>query len=302
MSPRPRITVIGGANTDIIGIPEARFELHDSIPGHVRVGAGGVGRNIAENLARLGARVRLVTAFGDDAAGEALKAQAEEVGIDTSFSIRAIGVPGSRYLAVLDADGDLAAAVNDMRALSALVPEALDPAAFSDSDAVVLDTNLSPVTVIRAAELAAGRPIVVDPVSAPKAGAVLPVLGMLAALKPNLREAEELSGVRRAQAAAKRLVEMGVARVFVTMGAEGVWCASASESFGVRAKECAVANVTGAGDAFTAGVAWGAATGMTLRETAEWALALSAITLESESTVSGQVSAERVRARMEANR
>lgn len=295
---RPRITVVGGANTDIVGIPGDRFALRDSNPGHARVSPGGVGRNIAENLARLGALVRLVTAFGADAEAERLAAECEDAGIDTTFSIRAPGVPGSRYIAVLDGTGDLAAAVADMRALEALTPDALHPAAFADADAVVLDTNLQASTIARAADLAGGAPLVVDPVSMAKAPAVLPILGRLYALKPNLREAEELSRAAGAVGAAQRLLEMGVQRVFVTMGAEGTWCASEAESFLVPPASAHVLNVTGAGDAFSAGVAWGAATGMTVRETAEWASTLSAATLESERTVNELVSAEALHARM----
>lgn len=299
MTARPRITVVGGANTDIIGIPSGRFELGDSIPGHVRTGPGGVGRNIAENLARLGASVRLVTAFGDDADGAALAAACEAVGVDTSFSVIAKGTPGSRYLAVLDASADLAAAINDMRALATLTPAALDPGAFADADVVVLDTNLPPSSVARAVELAGPARVVLDPVSAPKSAAALPVLARLAALKPNLREAEELSGERGAHDAARRLVEMGVGQVFVTLGAGGVWCASGAEEFALTPLASHAANATGAGDAFTAGVAWGIATGMTMRESAEWALACSAITFESERTVTEQMSVAAVRARME---
>jgi pseudouridine kinase len=300
MSGRPSITVIGGANTDIVGLPEARFSFRDSIPGHVRVSPGGVGRNIAENLARLGAHVRLVTAFGDDVQARELAAECEEAGIDTSYAIRAAGVPGSRYLAVLDSAGDLAAAVNDMRALQALTPDALDAAAFADADAIVVDTNLHPTTIAWIAELARDVPLVLDPVSTPTSRAARPVLGRLAAIKPNLREAEELSGAAGAQGAGERLVSLGVERVFITMGSEGIWCASAEESFLQAPAPTNVVNVTGAGDAFTAGVAWGVATGMTLRETAEWAAALSAIALESELTVAPEIGRETVRARMEA--
>jgi len=287
---RPSITVVGGANTDIVGLPTSRFAFRDSIPGRVRVSSGGVGRNIAESLARLGAHVRLVTAFGDDLEAERLVAECEELGIDTSFCVRAAGVPGSRYLAVMDGAGDLAAAVSDMRALEALTPDALDPAAFAGADAVVLDTNLRPSTIARAADLAGAAPVVLDPVSTAKAGAARPILGRLAALKPNLREAEEFSHAAGAVGAAQRLVELGVQRVFVTMGSEGVWCASAKESFLLAAPPARVVNVTGAGDAFTAGVAWGAATGMSLRETSEWAAGLSALTIGSERTVSERVS------------
>jgi pseudouridine kinase len=296
----PRIAVVGGANLDIIGIPTGRFALRDSNPGHVRQSPGGVARNIAEHLARLGADVRLVTAFGEDDVTEWLMAECEAAGIDISFSVRARGVPGSRYLAVLDGSGDLAAAVNDMRALDALTPDVLDPAAFADVDAVVLDTNVHGSTVARVAELAGSAPLVLDPVSTAKAMAAQPILGRLAVLKANLREAEELSGAAGAEGAAARLLETGVRHVVVTMGTAGVLCASREDTFRLPAPQVDVVNVTGAGDAFTAGVAWGLASAMPFRYVAEWASALSAITLECERAVCETITADAVRARMEA--
>jgi pseudouridine kinase len=296
---KPLITVVGGANTDVIGIPDGRFSFRDSNPGHVRVSVGGVGRNIAENLARLGATTRLVTAFGDDDRGHGLAAQCAAAGIDIGFSIHPSGVPGSRYVAILDNAGDLAAAVNDMRALAELTPEKLDPRAFDGADAVVLDTNLAASTIARAAELAGDVPLVLDPVSTAKAPAARPILGRLAALKPNLREAEELSRAAGHVGAAERLLEMGVGRVFVTMGSEGVYCAALGESLTLAPARVEVLNATGAGDAFTAGVAWGTATGMGLRETAEWARALSVLAVQSERSVSELVTFDAVRARME---
>jgi len=297
---RPRITVVGGANVDITGMPGGRFAFRDSNPGHVRSSAGGVGRNIAENLARLGAEVRLVTAFGDDAESEWLEAECSDAGIDLSFSVHAEGVPGSRYLAVLDAAGDLAAAVSDMRALDSLTPDAIDPAAFQGADVVVLDTNVHASTVARVAELAGAIPIVLDPVSTAKAQRARPILGRLAILKANLREAEELSGAAGAEGAATRLLETGAQRVFVTMGAGGVWCASKTEAFAVSARPAEVVNATGAGDAFTAGVVWGLANKASLKEMAEGASVLATIALESERTVSESISAQALRARMEA--
>lgn len=297
---RPRITVVGGANADIIGIPDGRFRLRDSNPGHVRRSPGGVARNIAENLARIGAEARLVTAFGDDEIAAWLKQECTDDGIDISHSIDVSGIPGCRYLAVLDATGDLAAAVNDMRALDALTPEMLTEDAFVGMDAVVLDTNLRSSTIARVAELAGGAPLVLDPVSTAKAPKSMPIIGRLAAFKGNLREAEELSGAAGAEGAAARLLQAGVQHVFVTMGVGGVWCASATESFALPALTARVANATGAGDAFTAGVAWGLATRMTPRETAQWASAMSAIALESERTVSETMSADAVLHRMEA--
>ncbi|MHB1018440.1 MAG: carbohydrate kinase family protein [Coriobacteriia bacterium] len=296
---RPVITVVGGANLDIAGIPTGGYIPRDSNVGHVRTSPGGVGRNIAENLARLGAEVRLVTAFGDDADSAHLREACETVGMDCTHSVDAAGVPCSRYLAVLDAGGDLAAAVNDMRALATLTPDRIHPAVFHGARAVVLDTNLPAATIARVADLAGDVPLVLDPVSVVKAEAARPVLGRLAALKANLMEAEALSGTVGAEGAAARLLELGVRWVFVTMGPGGVWCASEAGSFVIPSRSLVVRNASGAGDAFTAGVAWGIACGLSLRDTAEMAVTLSAIALESENTVNERLSAAVLAERME---
>ncbi len=295
----PRVLVIGGANTDVVGIPDGRFALRDSNPGHVRVSMGGVGRNIAENLARLGAAVRLVTAFGDDTDGAALREGCERAGIDISMSVVAEGVPASRYLAVLDGAGDLAAAVSDMRALEQLTPDRLTPAMFAGVDAVVLDTNMPPTTLARAAEYAGDAPVVLDPVSTAKALAARTVLARLAVLKANVREAEEISGAAGAEGAAERLLQAGVARVIITMGSGGVLCASRAERFRVAAPRASVVNATGAGDAFAAGVTYGLASGLRFRDIIAWGSALAAFALESEFTVSDRVSLDAVRHRKE---
>src|SRR5574340_1053956 len=99
----PRITVVGGANTDLVGVPEGRFIPGDSNPGHGRVSAGS-GRDPA--------------------------ADCEALGIDISASVRLDDLPGPRYLAVLDDRGGLAAAVSDMRALGSLTAAALSPHSF----------------------------------------------------------------------------------------------------------------------------------------------------------------------------
>jgi pseudouridine kinase len=298
----PLITVVGGANTDIVGFPTGRYISRDSNPGHVRTSPGGVGRNIAENLARLGARVRLVTAFGDDETGQRLRAECEAVGMDVSYSVTVAGTPGSCYLALLDERGDLAGAVNDMRALDALGPELLDPEAFASADAVVVDTNLQASTIAQAVDLSGAAPVVLDPVSTAKSLAARPVLGRLGAIKANRREAEEISGAAGAAGAADRLLEAGIRWVFVSEGPEGVLCASAEERFRMPPPGVRVVNATGAGDAFTAGVAFGAATRRGLAETARLASALAGFALESERTVSDAITLDGVLARAEAMR
>ena len=55
---RPYVVGVGAANLDIHGRPKKAIVMHDSNPGHMNASAGGVTRNVCDNLARLGADVR----------------------------------------------------------------------------------------------------------------------------------------------------------------------------------------------------------------------------------------------------
>ena len=110
----PYVTVVGGVNVDIGGRPEAALVARDSNPGAVHSSLGGVGRNIAHNMALLGLDVRLLTAFGDDLNAQKLAASCGELGIDISQSPVIPGGRTSTYLFINDERGDMALAVSDM--------------------------------------------------------------------------------------------------------------------------------------------------------------------------------------------
>ena len=106
VSTAPYAVVVGGVNMDIGGVSAAPLVSADSNPGVVRISLGGVGRNIAHNMALLGVDTRLLTAFGDDAHAQRIAASCGELGIDIS---RALQVPGERtstYLFIADEGGE----------------------------------------------------------------------------------------------------------------------------------------------------------------------------------------------------
>lgn len=82
------IAVIGSANMDIGGYPAAPLKAGDSNPGRVRLCLGGVGCNIARNLALLGVKVRFATALGGDLYARGIAETLEGMGIDLSLSLR----------------------------------------------------------------------------------------------------------------------------------------------------------------------------------------------------------------------
>ena len=94
----PVVTVVGGVNADIGGMPDRRLILRDSNPGRVSFSVGGVGHNIARCLVQLGIRVRFLTALGHDAYGQAVAHALEGSGIDLSCILCPENASTSVYL------------------------------------------------------------------------------------------------------------------------------------------------------------------------------------------------------------
>ena len=259
----PYVTVVGGMNMDIGGRPYKKLVAKDSNPGAVRMSPGGVGRNIAHNMSLLGLDVRLLTAFGDDVYAQKLAAVCGELGIDISQSPVIPGGHTSTYLFVNDESGDMQLAVSDMDIYNHLTPQVLQSRRqlLDGSQVVVLDTNLPAETVAWVAKNCRA-PIFADPVSSAKAEKLRPVLGRLHTLKPNRIEAELLSGVvisddASLRRAADALLETGLHRVFISLGADGVFAADRSgQVLHLPAPEGNIVSTTGCGDSFMAALAW----------------------------------------------
>ena len=280
------IVVFGAANVDILASSAARLALGDSTPGRVSTSAGGVGRNIAENLARLGHSTHLVCALGNDLHGEFLLSHTRNAGVDVSTSSVLTGQTTGTYVAVYNPGGSLLAAVNDMAVLELLTPYELarHAAASADASAWVLDCNLSPAAIAWVMLANAGRPVFVDGVSAQKCIKILPHLAQVHTLKINRLEAAALTDLpvesqAHAITAAHSLCERGVANVVVSLGSGGLcWCSKSSNGH-QAAIEVKVVNSNGAGDALTAGLVHGALLGWPLAESARFANACAAFTM-----------------------
>ena len=121
----PYAVVVGGVNMDIGGRPHQKLVAQDSNPGQVRMSLGGVGRNIAHNMALMGLDVRMLTAFGDDLYAQKIAASCGELGIDISHSLQVPGAATSTYLFLSDEQGDMALAVSDMEIYTHVTPSYL---------------------------------------------------------------------------------------------------------------------------------------------------------------------------------
>ena len=260
------IIALGGVNLDILGQSDGAFVFGDSNPGRIRFRAGGVVHNIAAELVRLGHRVSLVSCLGNDHASMTVRAMCLSEGIDTDLCVPGDTGPGV-YLCLHGPDGDMLAAVNDMRGMASLRPEDVLPRLEGrDTDLMVMDCNL-PEDTLAAAARAWGKkvPVFVDPVSAFKAGRCLKALPFISAVKPNLTEARAMTGRDSAADCAAAILGMGAERVFISLGASGVYYASDRERGVCPAIPLPEGTpLTGAGDALCAGLIHGMAKGLSV--------------------------------------
>lgn len=265
---QPWAVVVGGAALDIKARSTGAARLHTSNPGSVHQAPGGVGRNIAENLARLGNRVHLVAAVGEDLGGRELLQRTAEAGVLLDHVVES-SHPTATYLALLDSDGELVAAVSDFAATDRLRIEDISRSRdlLAQAAVVVLDSNLPAAVAAWVLQItaAASVKVVVEPVSVAKAGRIAPLLSTstpVFAISPNLDELAALVGHRvgpgrdEVVAAAGELHRRGVQHVWVSLGEAGSLLSSEAAIPAVTtfpAAATTVVDVTGAGDAMTAG-------------------------------------------------
>lgn len=292
------VAVVGAVNVDISGTPDTEFLPGDSNPGHVRLTLGGVGRNIAENLCRLGRKVVMITALGEDGNAQQVRAGCEAVGIDLSHSLVVPGGRTSTYLCLNDAQGEIVGAVSDMGIYEAITPEFLATRldVINQARLVVVDGNLSSEAIAYLGQHVTA-PVFADPVSVKKAGHLQGALRGMTALKPNRPEASLLTGVDIAShadlpAAAQAFFALGVKNVFISLGGGGVYFDDGEDRGVLPIVAGSIRNTNGCGDAFLAGAADAWLQGFSLRRVAQWGLAAASLCARSESAVNPNMSHE----------
>jgi pseudouridine kinase len=294
------VTVVGAVNVDISGTPAAPLVNHDSNPGRIAVTYGGVGRNIAENIARLGLAVEFITVLGDDGHAATIREHSGRRGIGLEHALSATGRNTSSYLCINDERGEMLVAVNDMGIYDLLTPEYLQTklAMINQGDLLVLDANLTPEAIAWLAHHCM-VPILAEPVSTQKALKFLPVLDKLFLIKPNRLEASALSGVKieneqDLNQAADILLAKGIKHLFISLASEGVFYAGQERRRHFSNFPGQIINTTGCGDAFMAACAWGILQGFGLERTARAGLAAAAICAASPGAISPDLTPENI--------
>jgi pseudouridine kinase len=292
------IACVGGAHIDYRGILRAPALIGTSNPGDVRTDFGGVARNVAHNLARLGSAVMLLSRVGDDEAGRRVVHHVSAAGIDTSRFTISPTRPTASYTAILEPDGELVIGLDDMDIYDELTPAVIAPTlqALRERSLWFIECNIPGATIDWLLEEANGIPVAVDAISIAKSRRLPPLLDRISFLFCNLAQAVEMTGLPEPTPpladAARALQAAGAKAGVVSFGARGIAVWSQEDVQAVPALPAKPRDVTGAGDALISGTLYGLSQGRPLVEAACLGLAAAAITVESEFAAPPQLAPE----------
>ncbi len=290
------VVCMGAVNVDITATTQCSMVLGDSNMGTVRVHAGGVARNVAENIARLGGAVKLMSCVGMDMYGDMVLTHTKNAGVDVALCGHIPHMATSIYVPIIDSSGEMVVAVNDMGIMACI-----DKAFVQHRDSVVqsatalcMDTGMDADTLHYICNTYAHIPIFVDTVSCVKAPRIIDSLPHIHTLKANKAEAEIVSGVPIATTsdmphASHILHTKGVQNVYITLGAGGTYASSVQtgqqHSLYCPAYKGNIVNVTGAGDAYMAGLVYAYIQGYDIAAAVDIAQAMAVLTAQTAQTV-----------------
>jgi pseudouridine kinase len=304
------VLVIGAAGLDMVGRLKglsctSEFQAGKSHPADIRASFGGDARNVAENLARLGQPVRLLTAVGKDQLGKDMLAYTAACGVDVSACVVSEKHLSSSYLAVLDAEGDRYLALEDMDILEELTPTLLRQKKdlILSSSLVFIDANLSPKALKTLFTIAtkARVPVCADAASMLLAERLVPYLPELTMISANLVESTILcqgdpvvTDRETALQAARKFINLGVDLAVIALGEQGVVYATSEISGHVPAVQTRILDPTGAGDAMVATVLFGLLNQIPIDEAVRLGVTAASLILRHPGTVLPYLSLEKL--------
>ena len=287
------IVVVGNVFVDIKGFPDSKYIPAGRNAGSVAIVHGGVGRNVAEDIANVELRPRFVSMVDDTAQGEDVLRRLQKRDVDTRYVVQVPDGMGI-WLAVFDGTGDIVASISkrpDMDAMARLLDEKGEEI-FSDADSVVIEIDMDEEIVKRVIDLAHqhGKKLYAVVANMSIASQRRDLLQSTDCFICNAQEAgilfaadySDMSPEALCLDLAERIASARIPSMIVTMGGQGAVYADGSGASGVvPAKPVRVKDTTGAGDAFCAGVAMGLTYGKSMAEAVEIGsrLASSVITL-----------------------
>ena len=289
---QPYALVFGVSVFDICGFTDNNYRSNDSNPGKVRTSFGGVCRNIAECMARVGVNTKFISVLGDDEAGLRMMDHSKVMNYDMSESLIVKGGSTPTYMAILDEQGEMVSAVVDMKIIDAFTTDFIDSKAdiIKNSEYMILDSDRPDIVEYIIKTFSGDTKFILDPVSAAKAELVKHLIKYFHTIKPNRYEAEIMCGFKihndeDLRRAGKYFKDLGIENVFITLDEDGIYYNNGVQEGKLKANDSVVVNVTGAGDSFVAGIASGYMNNVDIVDTVKYAISMSTITISTEETI-----------------
>lgn len=303
------VSIIGGTNVDIVGFSNKSLILHDSNPGNIKFSLGGVGRNIGENLSRLGVNTKLISVIGNDIYGKKVIDEGREIGLDLEHSLKIDGESTSIYMSVLDDKCDMKVAISSMDIYDKMTVDFIKSkkSIIDNSQICVIDTNIPKEVIEYVLNNFKNTKFFLDTVSSSKAIKVKEFIGNFHTIKPNKIEAEILSGIKindlsDVEKASDYFISMGVKNVFISLGEDGVYYNNGKDRGVYKPKKVKMVNANGAGDAFVAGLVYSELNNFEIIDTLNFASTCSAITIAHKETINPNISLDNIYKKMEENK
>jgi ribokinase len=266
------LVVVGSANADLVVAVQRRPGAGETVLGSdTAVLPGGKGANTAVAAAKLGAKVSLLAAIGDDSYGELLLNSLREAGVDTALIRRSERPTGVAYIFVTP-DGENSILVSP-GANSAL---AIDDVNLTGARVLVASLEVPLATVEHAVAQAVERGIRPVVNVSPMAELSGETLAALDPIVVNEHEAAQLLG---SDADPRGLLELGPKSAVVTLGARGCLVIEVDGTHEIESPQVEAVDTTGAGDAFTGALAAELAKGADLFTAATLAVKVAAISV-----------------------
>lgn len=286
------LLLIGGSNIDYIATSRDKLIKKVSNIGEVSISFGGVMRNIAENLARLGNKIDFITAIGEDANGKEMRKSLEDLGINV-ISPKS-KYPSGSYVAINDSNHDMVDGICDNRIIrdlnTAFIDEHKD--LINSHEYIIMDSNLSEETIDHLFLNFPDKKFIVEAISPTKVLKYKNHLDKIFLIKCNIHEARQLMGIDLTEKdLVSGLLARGIRNVVVSHGSHDIYFGENYKRIDlVKVEEVKeFENTTGCGDALTSGVIDYFLRGKKLKEAVAFGNELSRLTLMSKGATTKEI-------------
>lgn len=280
-----KILVVGSLNMDCVVETPTMPKAGETISGrNVTLVSGGKGANQAYAVGKLGGKVGMIGAVGNDSFGHTLKKNLESVGVETTgLAVMEGETTGQAFITVDDKGENSIIIIAGTNGLVSIELIQNNKKLIEESDIVIMQLEI-PVKVVEYVKdlaISMGKQVIVDPAPA-VAGLPDSFWSGIDYIKPNETELEILIGRKMKTReelidGAREMLAKGVKGIIVTLGGDGCLFVTKEKETFFEANKVTAVDTTAAGDSFTAGFALALSEGRNLEEAIRFGQKVSAI-------------------------